>query len=249
MKQIIEISPRFASLASLMQQIALSGVPPEATLIYKARNCVFDLEYAGFHLIIKAFRIPRFVNSYVYGNLRKSKARRSYEYAVALQKMGIGTPDPVAYIEIRDGLKMKESYYICLRIDGNTVRDWERLPESEALINALGADMHRLHRAGVYHKDFSPGNILYTTTEDGNYHFYYIDLNRMEFGVKSTTKLMRNFRAIHLDMDQTLRLARAYARACGTSEEAVASQAKAQVEAYRREKSLHKFFKKIIGNG
>lgn len=249
MKQTIAISPKYSGLASLVKQIADGGVPYDAKLIYQARNRVYTLSRGGIDLNIKAFRNPRFLNAYVYGTLRKSKARRSYEYASRLLKLGIGTPEPMAYIENYDDGKLLQSYYISLQVKGQTVRDWEKLPDSQPLIDALGAEMVRLHRAGVYHKDFSPGNILYTIDPEGRYQFYHIDLNRMEFGVISSGILMRNFRAIHLDPRQTERLARAYARAAGADEDKIAKEAIGQVKAYLAEKSVHHFFKKIIGHG
>ncbi|MGM9871123.1 MAG: lipopolysaccharide kinase InaA family protein [Muribaculaceae bacterium] len=249
MKQNIEISPKYASLEPLISEIADHGVPSDAQLIYKGRNRVFSLSRNSTELSIKAFRKPRFLNAYIYGSVRKSKARRSYEYAARLLSLGIGTPEPVAYIENYDNGRLMESYYICLQVDGHTVRDWERLPDSQPLIDALAREMVRMHRAGVYHKDFSPGNILYTIDDGGAYHFYHIDLNRMEFGIVDRAKLMRNFRAIHLDMEQTLRLARAYARAAGVDAENTSSEAEKQVKAYRSEKTVHKFFKNLFRHG
>ncbi len=245
MKEVIEISPEFQHLEPAIREIACSGVPPKARLIYQARNRVYTLKVGDIELNIKAFRVPHFVNAYVYGTLRMSKARRSYLYAKRLLKMGFGTPLPVAFIEKFEGGRLRESYYVSLQMAANTVRDWETIPGNEQLIEALGADLVRLHRAGVLHKDYSPGNILYTKDLEGKYHFYYIDLNRMEFDVKDLRRLMRNFRAIHLDPEQTLRLARAYARAAGIDEHDAEQIATEQVKAYRREKSIHQFFKRL----
>lgn len=219
------------------------------SLIYQARNKVYNYTYGTTKLNIKAFHAPRFVNAYAYGTLRKSKARRSFEFAGRLKSMGIGTPEPVAFIEKYESGKLRDSYYICLQIEGDNVRDWELKPDSEQLIQALAADLVRLHRAGVFHKDYSPGNILFTRDADGRYKFYYIDLNRMQFDVRSTDVLMQNFRAIHLGLDQTLRLARAYAHAAGKDEHKIVEMATEQVKAYRAEKSMHQFFKNLIGHG
>ncbi len=248
MKQVIAIAPDFKHLEPLIRQIACGGVPDGAKLIYQARNKVYSYTYGNEKLNIKAFHCPRFINAYAYGTLRKSKARRSFEFAVRLKKLGIGTPEPIAFIENFDSGKLRESYYICRQIEGENVRDWERRPDSEELISALAADLVKLHRAGVFHKDYTPGNILFTKDDRGQYRFYYIDLNRMQFDVTSTDVLMQNFRAIHLDAEQTLRLARAYARSAGKDEKEIVKMAAEQVKAYRTEKSIHHFLKRIIGH-
>jgi len=248
MKHVIAIAPDFKHLEPLIEQIAGRGVPDGAELIYQARNRVYNYTYGSEKLNIKSFHCPRFINAYAYGTLRKSKARRSFEFAGRLESLGIGTPEPIAFIENYEHGKLRESYYICRQIEGENVRDWELRPDSEELIDALAADLVKIHRAGVFHKDYTPGNILFTKDAGGRYHFYYIDLNRMQFDVTSTDVLMQNFRAIHLDPAQTLRLARAYARSAGKDEKKIMKIAAEQIKAYRTEKSIHHFFKRIIGH-
>ena len=48
---------------------------------------------------IKSFKIPNLINKVAYKYFRKSKARRSFEYATILLDKGIGTPQPFAYLE------------------------------------------------------------------------------------------------------------------------------------------------------
>jgi hypothetical protein len=43
--------------------------------------------------------VPHLINKIVYKKFRKSKARRSYEYATLLLDKGIGTPQPIAFLE------------------------------------------------------------------------------------------------------------------------------------------------------
>ena len=50
----------------------------------------------GLILNIKSFKVPNLINQVAYKHFRKSKARRSFEYAQKLQELGIGTPDPIA---------------------------------------------------------------------------------------------------------------------------------------------------------
>ena len=50
-------------------------------------------------LNIKSFKKPFIINQIIYGYLRKSKAKRSFEHAKILIDKGIGTPNPIAFSE------------------------------------------------------------------------------------------------------------------------------------------------------
>ena len=81
---------------------------PPSTILHSGRNTLF--EYNG--LVIKAFAKPGFFKALWYGLFGKSKARRSYEYAQRLLALGIATPEPVAYQEVRVMGFLRESYYV-----------------------------------------------------------------------------------------------------------------------------------------
>lgn len=232
----------------LMEQIVRDGeqsVPME--LIYQnSRNRTCRLKVDGKWAVLKCFKVPDPINAYVYTTLRKSKARRSYEFANRLASLGIATPAPLAYAECRDGLKLRHSYYLCDYVDGHEVREWEKNPDAEPMLRALACDMARLHSKGVFHKDFSPGNILYTTDAEGNFTFYYIDLNRMRFDVHDRNVLMQNFRCINLNKPETLRLARYYAEAAGLDVKYTEKVAEKQLDHYISRKRLHNKIKKLL---
>lgn len=250
MKAKIIISPQYSRMAPLIQAIASDGVPADAIEIYHARNSVYAYTCEdGTRLCIKDFHTPSIINALVYTHLRPGKARRSYENARRLISMGFDTPEPVAYIEIHRGALLTHSYYICRQIDGaEDMRLWH-LRDARAMspvLDDLAQYMVRLHRAGVYHKDFSPGNILYRT-EDGVRLFYLIDINRMKFGVHSPKRLMDNFSRIDIESaDATADLARRYALAAGIDPEATADRARAQLQKYLRNKRRHRMLKRLF---
>ena len=66
-------------------------------IIYNRRNQLREIEYGGHTFVVKSYQIPHLINRLVYGFLRPSKARRSYEYAEMLVHQGFGSPQPVAY--------------------------------------------------------------------------------------------------------------------------------------------------------
>lgn len=179
------------------------GVP-----IYKARNIIYRKNVEGIDLTVKCFKTPSLVNRGAYTYLRKSKARRAYENALRLQKMGIGTPEPIAYIEEYEGGLIKKSFYICKMLVGvQDLRYWNEKENCEEVMDLTAKFIYELHKKGIWHKDFSPGNILY----DNQFKFYLIDINRMKFGVKCHRQLMQNFKCLHDDPSETARIARAYA--------------------------------------
>lgn len=244
----IVISPDHEHLRPFIEQLAADGVPADARLIYRARNRVFTVERNGIVLNIKAFRKPSFPNSYVYTNLRLSKARRSYFNAIKLISMGFSTPAPVAYVENTVAGRLRESYYVTEQITADDFRLWlDKGPGFQPVLKALAREMLRLHRAGVYHKDFSPGNVMFTREPDGSFRFWLIDLNRMEFNVFSHDRLMNNFRGIYIESpEETARLARLYALEAGLDPELTAREALARLNERNREKERTRRLKKLL---
>ena len=58
------------------------------------RNSIKKIKLSDKTLIIKVFKIPSVINQIVYRYFRKSKARRSFEYAIKLINLNIKTPRP-----------------------------------------------------------------------------------------------------------------------------------------------------------
>lgn len=149
------------------------------------RNTIKLYELDEITVNIKSFKVPHFVNSIVYRYFRKSKARRSYEYATILLERGIGTPQPVAYFENYNWIGLKDSYYISEHLSVSltyreliTIPDY---PDHENILRQFTRFTFGLHEKGIEFLDHSPGNTLIKKGEDGQYQFYLVDLNRMNF--------------------------------------------------------------------
>lgn len=130
-------------------------------------------------IVVKQFRTPSILRGIWYGMFGKSKARRSYEYALCMQGL---TPAPIAYREIRICGVLRESWYAC-RLSECThtfkeLIDDPAFPNRDELLRKIGRFTAELHRRGIWHRDYSQGNILFN--EDGS-KIEVIDLNRIRW--------------------------------------------------------------------
>src|SRR5690606_8199073 len=158
---------------------------------------------------IKSFKIPNIFNQIAYRFFRKSKAQRSFEYASKLQSLGIGTPQPIAYYEFATPFLFKKSFYISEHLECDlTYRELTKdfnIPNHEAILRAFTRFTFELHEKGINFLDHSPGNTL-IKLNNGDYRFYLVDLNRMEFQPMNFETRMKNFArlTIHQSMVEVM---------------------------------------------
>lgn len=233
----VYISPEGEPHRALIERIARSGVPADATVIFSQRNTIYTIPSGGITVNIKQFALPNLINRYVYGNLREGKARRSFANSQRLTRLGFRVPSPLAFIEERTRVRFWRSYFISEHIDGLTeMRSISRHPFVGELLVAVGREMARIHAAGVWMKDFSPGNILFRRLSDGSFEFYYVDLNRIEFDVTDRSKLDRMWERLIFDPAQLTIAAEAYAEATGLDPADVTATAVRQMRSFVRRK-------------
>ncbi|AWK05244.1 Kdo domain containing protein [Flavobacterium crocinum] len=144
---------------------------------------LFDLN--GKTINIKSFKIPNIVNKIAYKYFRKSKARRSFEYATILLEKGIGTPEPIAFLENFNFIGLRDSYYVSEHLVTElTYRELVEIPDypdHDAILRQFTAFCFELHEKGVEFLDHSPGNTLIKKIAENKYDFFLVDLNRMNF--------------------------------------------------------------------
>lgn len=149
------------------------------------RNIIklFDLD--GKMINIKSFKVPHLINKIVYKKFRKSKARRSYEYATLLLEKGIGTPEPIAFLEKFNWLGLQDSYYASEHLAAElTFRELVEIPDypdHENILRQFTKFSFDLHQKGIEFMDHSPGNTLIKKVSESQYQFFLVDLNRMNF--------------------------------------------------------------------
>lgn len=252
-RTIIEINPAFEPLRGKIERMLRDTIaakieseakhhtdkvlPDGAKYIYEGRNNLYRIETGNVPMIVKDFKKANLLNRYAYCTVRKSKAARSYLNALKMEDLGFKTPHPIAYCEYRRGIDLIYSFYVSEELTGTQeMRLWEKKPDVSTLLPAFAAEIVKLHRAGVWHKDFSPGNILYKRDKNGQYEFYYVDLNRMQFGVHDYKKQIRMLRSINLNMEETARIGRLYGEAAGLDPDVTAREALHELDGYLAER-------------
>lgn len=159
---------------------------PACELLHEGRNRVGVVllprkDGGKADIVIKEFR-PQGVNR-LKSIFLPGKASKAWVGAHALLERAIGTPFPVAFLELRRKFSLERSYYLSERIEGvEEIRFlFRNLPpeELQVLLNSLARHLSACHRRGILHRDLSDGNILVKKNHQKNYQFFLIDTNRV----------------------------------------------------------------------
>ena len=161
--------------------------------IHKARNELKVITFNEIDTVVKAFKIPNFINQIAYSFFRDSKAMKSYEYSL---KIGDFTPEPIGYIEFYNLGLLKKSFFISKKFDYDfTIREPlldDSFENRDEVFKVFARFTLELHNANIFHKDYSPGNIL-IKKENDTYILKIVDINRMKFYELSELDRAKNF--------------------------------------------------------
>lgn len=97
----LHLDPSHKGLHEFVKKLPSLFERGEGTVLHAGRNTIRLLAQEGELLAAKRFRQPGALQGILYAHIRRSKARRSFEHAVRLISLGIGTPQPVAWSEYR----------------------------------------------------------------------------------------------------------------------------------------------------
>jgi len=195
--------------------------------IHKARNELRVAPINGLDVVIKAFKIPHFINRVVYAYFRDSKAKKSYQNAIELIKRDISTPEPIAYIEhFKMGLFDKSYFLSKYEPYDFTIREalHHKIEDYKEVLEAFTDFTYDLHKKGVWHVDYSPGNILIRKKDD-KYEFFIVDINRMVFRDINEYEGLENFNKLWAKDEDMKIMAKRYASLANLDESSAVSRA------------------------
>ena len=212
--------------------------------IHKARNELKVIEHENQKLVVKYFKIPYFINKIVYTFFKKSKAQKSYEYALKIKDF---TPKPIGYIEFYKFGLLDESYFVSEKFDYDfTIREPLldiNFPNKNEIFKAFAQFTFDLHENGIYHLDYSPGNIL-IKKENDNFIFKIVDINRMKFLNMDLEKRAKNFSKLWAKDEDLEFIAKEYAKIYEKNNEEFISKT---ISFSKKHKAVKNFKKRLKG--
>ena len=218
-KQVVYFHKDYESKKSAIIDFIKDFKSKGKDVVIGERNSIKCFDLNGEKINVKSFKAPNIFNALIYKFIRKSKAKRSFQFAQKLIDYNISTPLPIAFIEAFSIFGLKHSYYISRHIDYDF--DFRELihnpkfPERKQILQKFTEFTFALHENNINFLDHSPGNTLIIKQENGQYGFYLIDLNRMRFESMDFNKRMHNFRRLWLSKTMIKIMAAKYAKLHG----------------------------------
>lgn len=243
-----QINSNYLDIKSFIEELPVR-FPKEGKSIYKIRNEVKIFEVDGYLLNVKSYKVPNLFNKIAYCYIRGSKAKRAYKYADFLLRNEIETPAPVAWVECHNGGMLKESYYVSIQhkhdFNLRDVLENKVDNKTEILNGFVDYTVNKLHKNGVFHLDYSPGNIL-IRKEKNAYSYSVIDLNRMKFFPISIEKGMENLKQLNTTAENYKIIGRRYGELFGINPETCAEKLVEMDRKYQEYRSRRSRLKRIF---
>lgn len=169
------------------------SLPEKAQTLRHARNAIWTMPHpVDFN---RQITIKKPVKMYWHKTLldryRPSKARRSWNGAMQLSRLGIATAKPIAFFEHENDKTLKQNFYICEFVPADchigqifsafSAGESEFMGIKQELVYAqLARFIVKMHNRGCFFRDLSGGNILVNMHAD-ILHFTLIDTARAHF--------------------------------------------------------------------
>ncbi len=180
--------------ALLIQQLHPEKLhaPHKDSALRHARNAIWaipDPRDATQQLTVKQ-PVKMYPHKAFLDRFKPSKAKRSWNGAMELQRRGIGTASPVAFFEKLGDSTLKQNFYVCEYVasEANIGQIFAAFAQGATTFKHLQAEevyfqfaqfCHDMHGRLVYFRDFSGGNILVNFNARQQLTFSLIDTARL----------------------------------------------------------------------
>ena len=175
------------------------------------RNTIKEVEFNNEIFVVKSYKVPSTINSFIYTYLKKSKTWRAYEYGLKIPQF---TPKVIARIE-NFNPRLTTSYLICEKFNADFNMQtplFKQHPDKISILKQFAQFVFELHGNNIIHHDLSPGNVLIKKNKLGlGYQFQIIDINRMIFKVPKIKERAQNFSKLWASDEDLTTILKTYA--------------------------------------
>ncbi len=152
------------ALRQLLAQLHPETLPPLAHILKAGdTTTVYQVPCAGQMLVVKRYNLKHWRYA-LKRALLPSRAAKSWRNALLLQRLGLRTPAPVAWVEARWGPLRRTSYFVYQHLEGIDAESYflAKPPDWPAQAVAVTALLQQLGHCHLRHGDLKATNILLT---------------------------------------------------------------------------------------
>ena len=170
-----------------------------STLVKQSSEVLVSILNDGKNRIcVKQFRYPHFLDSFK-EHFRRSNGLKSWVAGNGLITRGIPSLKPMALMESRNWLGLRESFFLIeapetdQELDRYILKGFEDFKEKRLFIKAFAQWLSHFHKMRLYHRDMKTCNIL-ASKSGANWNFHLLDLEDVLLDEKiDEMRLFRNF--------------------------------------------------------
>jgi tRNA A-37 threonylcarbamoyl transferase component Bud32 len=180
------------------EHLRIAAERPSALVKQSPEVLISILNDGRNRICVKQVRYPHFLNSFK-EHFRRSKGLKAWVAGNGLITRGIPTLKPMALMESRNWLGLRESFFLIeapetnQELDRFILRGFESLKEKVLFVKAFAQWLAHFHKMGLYHRDMKTCNILVSKNESG-WHFLLLDLEDVVLDQRvDEMRLFKNF--------------------------------------------------------
>lgn len=151
-------------------------------LLFSGRNQLKIVRFNNENFVVKSFKRPNIIRSYIYNNILKSKAEKSFDNSTICLQRNIDTPQPIGFLCIAKNFKLSNSFFVSsqFKYDFDLRTVFEDFHNYKDIVRDFISFVYNMHENNVYHHDLTRGNIL-VSKHSNKTQLKVVDTNRMSF--------------------------------------------------------------------